>query len=280
MRACPLCSGALAAAARGVKCTSCRNRFEVEALELRRLDGCGLPARRAEQLSTHPPHGLWARIAKRFLPVSKWPGLTRIDDPTPFAVIRNLPPGQQILNLGSGQQSFDHLIGRPMINVDLDPNRGRVDARADGHRLPFRSDSVDAVFSCAVLEHLPRPWIACREIVRVLRPGGIAAISIPFLNITHDTLDYYRFTPLGLKTMLSPCEEVASGPSSYAGSFATIFIPEFLGGLFPFGWMRETMRSLLYAACFPLKYTGPLLRRSPRNHIIANAFYYVGRKPA
>ncbi len=39
--------------------------------------------------------------------------------------------------------------------------------------MPFPDDSFDAVFTCAVLEHLAEPGDALQEICRVLRSGGV-----------------------------------------------------------------------------------------------------------
>ena len=53
-----------------------------------------------------------------------------------------------------------------------------VDARiADAEALPFADDSFDLVLGHAVLHHLPDLEQAWREILRVLRPGGIAVFA-------------------------------------------------------------------------------------------------------
>ena len=50
---------------------------------------------------------------------------------------------------------------------------------SDMRRLPFAADSFDFLVANEVLEHLPEPAGALREIRRVLRPGGFLSSSIP-----------------------------------------------------------------------------------------------------
>ena len=45
--------------------------------------------------------------------------------------------------------------------------------------IPFPNASFDHVFCIEVLEHVPNPWGALTEIHRVLRPGGVLALSVP-----------------------------------------------------------------------------------------------------
>lgn len=51
--------------------------------------------------------------------------------------------------------------------------------RADGERLPFADRSFDRVWGNAVLHHLDSHH-ACRELRRVLRPGGVAVFAEPW----------------------------------------------------------------------------------------------------
>jgi 2-polyprenyl-3-methyl-5-hydroxy-6-metoxy-1,4-benzoquinol methylase len=45
-------------------------------------------------------------------------------------------------------------------------------------RLPFESDSFDAVVAKDILEHLQRPWQLLLEARRVLKPGGVLLASV------------------------------------------------------------------------------------------------------
>src|SRR5262249_21659316 len=52
-------------------------------------------------------------------------------------------------------------------------------AAGDATAMPFPDDSFDVVIAAEVLEHIPADQDAMNEIVRVLRPGGTAAITVP-----------------------------------------------------------------------------------------------------
>lgn len=105
---------------------------------------------------------------------------------------------EYILDCGAGDGAFAAAVAQTMpaqiIAVDLSPQmlacaeqrltRLNVDAQyrlADARCLPFPDDSFDLVVTAHMLEHLPRPEQALREISRVLKPGGsvIASITRP-----------------------------------------------------------------------------------------------------
>lgn len=67
-----------------------------------------------------------------------------------------------------------------------------TDARRheDLQRLSFANDSIDLVLSSDVLEHMPDPYQAHREIFRVLKPGGRHIFTVPF--DAHSALDDAR----------------------------------------------------------------------------------------
>lgn len=51
--------------------------------------------------------------------------------------------------------------------------------RADAFRLPFADATFDGVVAAEVLEHLRDDRAAMAELARVLRPGGVLAVSVP-----------------------------------------------------------------------------------------------------
>jgi SAM-dependent methyltransferase len=52
-------------------------------------------------------------------------------------------------------------------------------ARGDATRLPFPAGSFDRIIAAEVLEHIDDDMGAIRELIRVLRPGGTIAATVP-----------------------------------------------------------------------------------------------------
>jgi ubiquinone/menaquinone biosynthesis C-methylase UbiE len=99
-------------------------------------------------------------------------------------------PAGRLLDFGAGAGGFLLAAleaGLDARGVEVDPERQRQfrrlapehDARFvlyDGEMLPFEGACFDAVFSWFVFEHVQNPWMALREIARVMRPGGFVEI--------------------------------------------------------------------------------------------------------
>ena len=51
--------------------------------------------------------------------------------------------------------------------------------RGDAYALPFEDEAFDRVIAAEVLEHLPEDERAMAELFRVLRPGGLLAVTVP-----------------------------------------------------------------------------------------------------
>jgi SAM-dependent methyltransferase len=73
----------------------------------------------------------------------------------------------------------------------------------------LESEQFDVIVSLDVFEHLNRPWKAAEEIIRLLKPGGIAFTTTIFSWRYHPSpIDYYRYTPDALEFLFSGLETI------------------------------------------------------------------------
>ena len=77
--------------------------------------------------------------------------------------------------LADVQQIFSHMRDASEVPVGADATTQQGDAMA----LPFADGEFDRVIAAEVLEHITTDVDAIRELVRVLRPGGTMAVSVP-----------------------------------------------------------------------------------------------------
>ena len=112
-----------------------------------------------------------------------------------------IPPGLR-LDIGAGDGRYRSLLvetGGPVIEMDRFGG-SQVDVMADAHRIPVQDNTAGLILLAEVLEHLEEPAIAIGECFRVLRPGGLLAITTPqYWHVHGHPSDYYRFTDLGLR---------------------------------------------------------------------------------
>lgn len=110
-----------------------------------------------------------------------------------------LQPGARVLDIGSGTSSYPLMLTREGVDVvvvELDvervrwqqeqvrtgkTGRGRLYAIVgDAAHLPLRDQAFERVTSISAIEHMHDDHAVGSEISRVLAPGGIAAISVPY----------------------------------------------------------------------------------------------------
>jgi SAM-dependent methyltransferase len=102
---------------------------------------------------------------------------------------------------------LDRMIGQRWPQIQIQEARY---PKHDAQRLTaFADGQFDLVYSHQVLEHIPKPWLAGKELVRVLQPGGIGIHTTCAYNPRHGLPafnDYYRFLPDGLAELFDGIE--------------------------------------------------------------------------
>lgn len=126
----------------------------------------------------------------------------------------------RLLDLGAGRSKYKSLLPTAVTEYVACDNfdAPHIHVKSDAHALPFPDASFDTVLCTMVFEHVPRPWIVAAEIERVLRPGGIAIVTAPFMFPYHrDPEDFFRYTKPGMQSLFPRLKTLAvEGYGSWA----------------------------------------------------------------
>lgn len=199
-----------------------------------------------------------------------------LSGPGPRSVKMLLKNDSLVLNLGSGPQRVD----QSFLNVDVAPF-AEVDVVADARHLPFRDSSCDAVVNESLLEHVSDPEGVALEISRVVKPGGLVYVSVPFLTPFHASPDdFTRWTKSGLRSLFSDFEVVKEGVDAGPWSAFLVLLAYSLGVLFSFGSRRLAPFIGLFFMILlgPLKIFDYIFARLPGADAVAAQIYFVGRR--
>jgi len=210
--------------------------------------------------------------------------LYRKISPSPYDL---LPPQPVIFDIGSKEGRGSYAFGSPsedakVLCVDMQEGPG-VDIVADAHDLHMvPNDAADLVTSVSVLEHVRHPEKVMQEIYRILKPGGIVYINVPFVFPFHaDPDDFYRFSYKGIEILCERFERIDSGFNRGPASTMHHLLVHFMAMLFCFnsrtlyGINQDLFRWLF----FWIKYLDKFLARYKMAYVIHAGSYFLGRKP-
>jgi SAM-dependent methyltransferase len=192
------------------------------------------------------------------------------------AFLERYPLDGLCLNLGSGARR----IAPGVVNIDM-TTYDAVDVVADITRLPYGDSTVARIICDQVLEHVVHPKEVVGEIHRVLKPGGYAYISMPFMYPFHASpSDYQRYTHVGLRHLLKDFEVVDLGVRCGPFSTLTVYLCYFVASLLSFGnerlyWILVYATTFLF---FPIKFLDVIGNHLPFAIHMAAVPYCVVRK--
>lgn len=128
---------------------------------------------------------------------------------------RSLAPGSLVLDIGAGSCPYRALFthceyfSQDFCQLKDGQSRlggyGSIDYVCDVTRIPVQDNSMDAILCTEVLEHLPDPCAAVKEMARMLKPGGKLIVTAPLgAGIHQEPYHYYGgFTPFWYQKFLA-----------------------------------------------------------------------------
>lgn len=133
---------------------------------------------------------------------------------TKLAAVGSIPKGAQVLEVGSGAHGLIFFF-EAEEKVGVDPladqyrllfpawqSRARTLA-ASGEHLPFEDSSFDVALCDNVVDHAESPLGIVRELVRVLRPGGLLYFTV---NVHHPIWHWAATVHSGWQALRVPIE--------------------------------------------------------------------------
>ncbi|MDR3574523.1 MAG: class I SAM-dependent methyltransferase [Anaerolineaceae bacterium] len=115
----------------------------------------------------------------------------------------------KLLDVGCGHKPYQSLLRciNEYIGLDVPSSMhglDQVDVIGTSMSLPFMENCFDSLLCTEVLEHVPEPMAALREMARVAKTGGLLLLSAPLSEQLHEEpYDFYRYTCHGLIYLLN-----------------------------------------------------------------------------
>ena len=108
----------------------------------------------------------------------------------------NIPNGSKVLDVGAGgcphRKLFSHceyftqdFVQLSAVQIQNQVGYGKIDFVSDILNIPVPDKSYDVILCTEVIEHIPDPISAIKEISRILKPGGTLLITAPLLSGLH-----------------------------------------------------------------------------------------------
>ena len=159
----------------------------------------------------------------------------------------------RLIDIGCGTKPYKNLLAPYVsehIGVDHEAtlhDKSNIDRFGTAYDIPAEDGEFDCSLCTAVLEHLEEPELALKECYRILKRGGIAIYSVPFIwHLHEEPRDFYRFSKYGLKYLFEKTGFEIIEIKALSGFWVTF------GQLFVYNLYRFNRGPLKYIPIIPL----------------------------
>jgi SAM-dependent methyltransferase len=190
-----------------------------------------------------------------------------------------------VYDLGCGDSPYRDLAlrqGDSYTGIDWENSlhSPRADVIADLNQpIDLPTASADTILCVSVLEHLRRPEAFLQEAARLLKPGGVLLLQVPWQWTLHEMpYDYFRYSPPALTDMLTDSGLRDIKISALGGFFTAqalklnYFSKRFVRGPAPLRWL---ITMLLLPIWTIDQLLAPLLDHLDRNWPMETSGYFV-----
>lgn len=183
-----------------------------------------------------------------------------------------------ILVVGAGDAEFDVGFDGAIVYTDV-AHGPLTNIVADGHDLPFRDGTMDAVILVAVLEHVADPYRVVAEVARVLKPNGYVYAATPFMQQVHmGRYDFTRFTAVGHRRLFNHFGAIRMGVANGPGMALAWALEYFFTSFSEQRRPRQALQVLARVLGAPFVYFDHWLSRKRGAYDCASAYYFFGQK--
>lgn len=145
-----------------------------------------------------------------------------------FLVVANQYLNGKMIDIGCGSKPYASLL-TPIVDehIGLDHEDSlhpgaEVDLKGTAYAIPVADETMDSAICTAVLEHLEEPFEALVECNRVLKKGGVAIYSIPFIwHLHEEPRDFYRYSKYGIQYLFNKANFEIIELSALSGFWVT-----------------------------------------------------------
>jgi ubiquinone/menaquinone biosynthesis C-methylase UbiE len=192
----------------------------------------------------------------------------------------------RLIDIGCGDKPYKDFwapVVSEYVGIDHEAtlhNKEGIEILCSAYKIPQEAESFDSAICNAVLEHLEEPEAALRECYRLLKPGGFAIYSVPFIwHLHEEPRDFFRYSKYGLKYLFEKVgfEIIEIKPLS---GFWVTFGQLLVYNLFRFNDGLFSRLRLIDGLALIVQIVSYTLDRIDRTEQWTWMYLTVGRKPA